>query len=572
MSCGLAAAAPANSLIVLDAKAVTWSVDGKDTPIRTVAAPIAEGQIVAGLRITTDDEGRLVAIREADQHEAWRIAGTEPRAVIAPLHFTDHEVFFQRWRESGKGADRTYRIAEPSLLRWAAVDSGEELPALVMPEDTEPNERVAVVGIADDLIYAVSEVPARSDNDMYERVLKHSRVMLWPRRGGKTLWHATIPYQRAASPAAGLLGGGGPAYAATGLCLANSGGGSLFVCTGPHDALWAFDLKTGKLLWKQPAVWEYQRGFIGPSVWSHFISRFGRDPFDHDAEKEDEPETSATTETPPTPAKRGTSTKNPQAKKPPEKADHQARLKAELASNCRIIGGPMYVGSGDIGSVFVAVSEGAGPFGGFVSSCRIYEISAKTGAPVAIIHLPRDVIGTEVRLADAGVLWRCEPNGLAMIRPVGKLPQVKMGGSGVDCLGNLVWYREIPESLPVEDAWLLTGVAEPSWLFDNQSVIRIPSGGFVRKQGDTVMHFPVEKVDLATGNTVRALLSVGFSPELSLPETNYSASTSPDGTRTTRTRGTYGAAITRIERDGDSLILTVASEVPSTLRVTVPAW
>ena len=39
----------------------------------------------------------------------------------------------------------------------------------------------------------------------------------------------------------------------------------------------------------------------------------------------------------------------------------------------------------------------------------------------------------------------------------------------------------------------------------------------------------------------------------------------------TTTRGTYGAAITRMEQEDDSLILTVATESGSNVRVLVPA-
>ena len=39
----------------------------------------------------------------------------------------------------------------------------------------------------------------------------------------------------------------------------------------------------------------------------------------------------------------------------------------------------------------------------------------------------------------------------------------------------------------------------------------------------------------------------------------------------TTTRGTYDAAITRLEQDGDTLVLTIATESGSNIRVMVPA-
>jgi len=95
---------------------------------------------------------------------------------------------------------------------------------------------------------------------------------------------------------------------------------------------------------------------------------------------------------------------------------------------------------------------------------------------------------------------------------------------------------------------------------------------FVRKLGDATMHFPVEKIDLGGGKNVRGLLSVGCSPALEMPWSKYQTLTDPETKEwLTTTRGTYGAAITRMEQEGDTLVLTVATESGSNVRVCVPA-
>ena len=232
----------------------------------------------------------------------------------------------------------------------------------------------------------------------------------------------------------------------------------------------------------------------------------------------------------------------------------------------------MFAGRGDAARIFVAVSEAEGPWGGYLATCRMLELSAATGEPVAIIHLPRSVAGTDVKVIDDGVLWRCQGGALARIRAGTEAPAVTMGGGGSDGLGQLVWYREIVPGDAGEKPWLQTGAYGDPWIFSESSIIRIPAGGFVRKSGDTTMHFPVEKLDLVSGKSVRGLLSLGISPALELPESNYRTRTYPGGiVSVTTTRGTYGAAITRMEQEGDSLILTVATESGSNVRVLVPA-
>ena len=57
--------------------------------------------------------------------------------------------------------------------------------------------------------------------------------------------------------------------------------------------------------------------------------------------------------------------------------------------------------------------------------------------------------------------------------------------------GQLVWYREIVPGDAGEKPWLQTGAYGDPWIFSESSIIRIPAGGFIRKSGDTTMHFPV---------------------------------------------------------------------------------
>ena len=49
----------------------------------------------------------------------------------------------------------------------------------------------------------------------------------------------------------------------------------LLVCAEAMQPILCLNGDTGSEIWRLERLWEFQRGFIGPSVWSHFISRYG---------------------------------------------------------------------------------------------------------------------------------------------------------------------------------------------------------------------------------------------------------------------------------------------------------
>ena len=577
------AALSAQTMITLDPKSVKWSVDGKDLPIRSVISPVAEGVLRGGLRIGTDKNGNLVANEEPGNREAWRLKA-EKDCSLVPAHLSDDAVFFQVWTRKAKESGAEAKILDSRSLRRASIKTGAESPPFAMPAETAKDESIAALVVEGGMVFAAALAPeARSD--FYERGLRYARIVAWNESGGQPLWSKKIEYRGVASPGAALLSPGGPDYATTGLRLISAGGAAVFACTGPHDAITAFEQKTGKELWTQAEIWEYRRGFIGPSVWSHFIGRFGRedrpdssskvDSSKSDRELKDEAEDAVRIELKlrtDEPKKENRDFTNRVERKLAALKAESKKEKAALANRCRIIGGPVFAGKEDAARIFVAVSEAEGPWGGYLATCRMLELSAATGEPVAIIHLPRSVAGTDLKVIDDGVLWRCQGGALARIRAGTEAPVVTMGGGGSDGLGQLVWYREIVPGDVGEKPWLQTGAYGDPWIFSESSIIRLPAGGFISKSGDTTMHFPVEKLDLVSGKSVRGLLSLGISPALELPESNYRTRTDPGGiVSVTTTRGTYGAAITRMEQEGDSLILTVATESGSNVRVLVPA-
>lgn len=371
----------AQSAITLDPKTAKWSVDGREVPVRSVISPVAEGVLRGGLRIGTDAQGDLVATNEPGGREDWRLKAEKGRALM-PVYLSDDAVFFQTWTRPAKESDEAAKIADSRSLRRVSIKTGDESAPYAMPAETAKDESVAAVVLDGGMVFAVASAPDPQRDQFYEHSLRHARVVAWNDAGGQPIWSKLIEYRGAASPGAGLLSPGGPAYATTDLCLLTAGPGMVFACTGPHDAITAFDQKTGQVKWTQPEVWEYRRGFIGPSVWSHFIARFASEDDRHGGN--DSPESDRQLRGEAVAAVRhelGLHEGEPNKTSP----DFQQRIekkvaalkekrkqrKADLAARCRIIGGPVFVGTGDAARVFVAVSEADGPWMGYVANRRV---------------------------------------------------------------------------------------------------------------------------------------------------------------------------------------------------------
>src|SRR5204862_860145 len=65
-----------------------------------------------------------------------------------------------------------------------------------------------------------------------------------------------------------------PLYAGSAIQCLSWLGDRLLVCPEAMEPVRCLNPDTGTEIWQVDRLWEFQRGFIGPSVWSHFISRF----------------------------------------------------------------------------------------------------------------------------------------------------------------------------------------------------------------------------------------------------------------------------------------------------------
>ena len=169
--------------------------------------------------------------------------------------------------------------------------------------------------------------------------------------------------------------------------------------------------------------------------------------------------------------------------------------------------------------------------GGYLSECVVYEI-ADDGRPVAQVTLPRMVLGSEFRVVDEGVLWRCAKGAVCRITPSRQTRGIGMGPWGKsDCIGRVAWYvQPIPED--AEEGrfgrklkwWLESAKSGDPTAFDGKTFFRLPRGGYVKEKGDQKFHFPITQANLPGGKVTQMTLTVPYGGEITEPKTNRSSS------------------------------------------------
>ena len=190
-----------------------------------------------------------------------------------------------------------------------------------------------------------------------------------------------------------------PDYASESIQSLTVVGAKVLVCAGPLEDMICLEPQSGKECWRVPRVWEFRRGFIGPSVWTHYIGRYGIEGNHLDLEKVLK-----------------------QLEKKSEKGDRvasayleqfkDAKARVDIEENA-IIAGPVVVPAGNRRndepqySIFVAVARSEkSPWAGYLGDCVVYELS-ESGNPIGIVTLPRTVNG-----------WQSSPTSKECFGPV----------------------------------------------------------------------------------------------------------------------------------------------------------
>jgi hypothetical protein len=334
-----------------------------------------------------------------------------------------------------------------------------------------------------------------------------------------------------------------PDYATSKLQYLSWLGDAILVCAGEKEELLCVDAATGKVSWRVPRVWEFQRGFIGPSVWSHFIARFGSENLRGELGTPDEEK----------------------ARAEEEKELKTLRAEFEKQFQCAIIAGPLVMpaakkanrklGDPDDARIFLAVAKGPNAWNyGYLSECIAYELSG-SGRVLTMANLPRIVRGYQYSTASGGLVWGCEKGAIVRLESAHS-QWGGMGPGGPDLLCTIAWYRQF--AAPELDGWLTADKVRDVVAFDSARAYRAVAGGYVAKKEEMIYRFPLSVVDLAGGAEATAILVVPYKGTLSLPTQNFSTLALQ-----THAHGPYLLGVTQLNVEGEQLEVTLGMEKTS---------
>lgn len=346
----------------------------------------------------------------------------------------------------------------------------------------------------------------------------------------KSRWAISFKAEKTrARPGVHLWSNSNPDYADARLRVFSRFEDRLLFCPEGKQPIRCLNIDTGTELWACNRLWEFQRGFIGPSVWQHYIARFRVDKFGDPRRRE------------------------------PELAN--AKKQFDKNFECSIIGGPAIVkltknaDSRRGGhSIFVAVSkQPQRSLGGYLGESIMYELS-DDGEVISTTSLPRLVSGSNFRIDETGVVWKCQADQLVRLEASNDSGGIGIGPGGFDCQTPVRWIRTTSAPRGRNDAWLSAGTACNSTVILKRFVIGVTKGGFIQKKSDALYQFPISVTDLQSGAQKDLLLKVPFPDAIPAPGQNYSRNGD-----NYQTKGSYKLAITQFSLTDDRLQVVLGS-------------
>ena len=423
---------------------------------------------------------------------------------------------------------RFTRYDSPPRLRRLNLATGSWLADLPVASGHPTKEIVSVTADDQDVVVLTrfsGHGPRKDDED----TVTGYDILCFRQGATKALWTKAFPCSGERPYTGGYLWGiPPPEYAGSDIQHVSWMGDRLLVCPEALQPIYCLNRDTGSEIWHLGRVWEFQRGFIGPSVWSHYIARFGFEEFDAKA-----------------------------------RSSEKARKEFDKQFTCALVAGPIAVPlqverGNATHSIFVAVSRGpAGAWAGYLSDCIVYEIN-DGGAPISMATLPQMVKGSQHSVRRDGVIWRCQNDTFVKVSPVRSAPVVSMGGGGADGTACVAWLRHLPYAEPV--AWLSAGKAQDAVVFGDSHAFCLPAGGYVARKNAPIYRFPISAVDLSTGLDTDLLLNVPFKGEIPIPASNYSSRTLPDGTQGYHTLLYCELAVTGLQVHHNQLEIVLGME------------
>lgn len=452
---------------------VLWLTVLASAPGRACSGPATEAAVRPRFRdssIELDGKSIQPSAVEIPFREERLAGGTERVAYL---------VGYQKGLEGREGIPDS-----PARLRRLDLGTGKWLADLPVGGPAEKRSILAVLTGEGQVVVLDALEMERPD---WHPVAESYQVSSFREGESKPAWIRSFPSTGSSPRAGGLLRARRePEYAASEPRRLAWLDDLVLVTAEAVQPIRALSADTGIEVWKVERLWEFHRGFTGPSVWSHHLGRFGMSWSDRDREKEE-----------------------------------RARSAFDRTFRCALIGGPAVIRlTGARGSdshrVFVAVTRGPSEwFAGYLSDCLLYELNEK-GKIISLVTLPQVVRGSLFQVQEDGVVWRCQNDGLLKVLPtmVSEIPS--FGPGGPDLLTRLAWFRQLSPRLP--EARVTTDRHGDPVAFSGSRAYCLPGGGFITREEPSVCRFPVSVVDLESGIDLCFFLRVPFDGEWKEPE------------------------------------------------------
>jgi hypothetical protein len=447
--------------------------------------------------------------------------------------------YFAAFHRNEKGgitgeAPLQIRRLDLSPRRWLAP---LPVPAVVKTsKDRDDDSITAVLPTGKGLLVltssdspAMPELPATAPTTEPAQPAASYRLTFFRPGADKPAWSNVYPsLGRRPEPGVALWASSMPDYADAELrYLTPIGAADAIVCAGEKEDLIRLDVATGKIVWRIPRIWEYERGFIGPSVWQHFMARAALD--------EDQwwkPDNV----TPHSPATQPLDDDQRKELDQTRRKIADARKQLDGQFECAIVGGPVVLelpgpeldhGDHRPHRAFVAVARApAGPYWGYLSDCIVYELDAEQGEVLSRVALPRMVNGNQFAVTSDGVVWGCPQRAMVRIRAASfRFQDMDWGGGpgGRDCVAAVEWFRQfdhVPDRRGEKTPWLTSDKFGDPTAMSTAYAFRAVDGGRVATREDKLYSFPIQIIDLKTAQARVAMLRVPLREPVPPPKTN----------------------------------------------------
>jgi ankyrin repeat protein len=491
----------------------------------SIERPGRDEQVAGGSRLAIDGD-TITARPQSGGEKLW--TSTSPdRASLDWVAASGDVAYFVGYRQdpaTGRAVPDS-----PARLRRLDLKTGKWLGDLQVQGDERagPGKRHVLAVIIGEGLVLVLDCLAKENPDGRVDSPVAYELSCFPEGQSAVSWVKSFP-STATRPYTGgfLWAPRRPQYAASEVQRLAWLGDMVLVTAEALQPIRCLNPDTGTEAWRLEDLWEFQRGFIGPSVWGYHLTRFGLEDFNEDRDQES-----------------------------------KARVEFDRTTSCAIVGGPVVIPTSARGEhpqrILVAVSKGPKEgYTGYLSDCLLYELDDR-GKPMSMTTLPRMVAGNIWHVQEEGIVWRCQDDAFLKVIPTEEREIHLMGPGGPDLLTRIAWFRQLLPGRP--DAKLSADRAGDPVAFSATHAFCLPAGGYVSHEDAATYRFPITAVELGTGMDRSFVLKIPFEGKLSKPETNVSES-GPAGRRILKVMGPYGLAVTKLEIDGDSLAITVGTD------------